>query len=73
MKMKACSEITKMWNSVQMVPAMTWPTGSSTPDSDSAAALTLTLNLERFNAGTVLKRAGLPSGGYAYLGATYRY
>lgn len=36
-------------------------------------ALTLTLNLERFNAGTVLKRAGLPSGGYAYLGATYRY
>ncbi|WP_162249920.1 alginate export family protein [Massilia sp. Root351] len=36
-------------------------------------ALTLSLNIERFNAGSVLNRAGRPSGGYAYVGAWYRY
>ncbi|MEC5161371.1 MULTISPECIES: alginate export family protein [unclassified Janthinobacterium] len=35
--------------------------------------LTLFLNVERLVAGDVLKRAQYPSGGYAYIGATWRY
>lgn len=35
--------------------------------------LTFTLNVERMDAGDVLKRAKLPSASYAYLGATIRY
>ena len=35
--------------------------------------LTWALNYERFAAGDVLKRAGLPSGGYLYVSATFRY
>lgn len=35
--------------------------------------LTVFFNYERFGAGDVLKRAGLPSGAYGYVGVTYRY
>ena len=35
--------------------------------------LTLFVNVERLAAGDVLKRAGLSSGSYGYVGATYRY
>lgn len=35
--------------------------------------LTLFFNYEHMAVGDVLKRAGLPSGSYGYVGATFRY
>lgn len=35
--------------------------------------LTLSLNYEHFDTGAVLQRVGLPSGGYGYVSATFRY
>lgn len=35
--------------------------------------LTVFVNLEHLRAGDILQRARLPSGGYAYVGATFRY
>ncbi|MBT9502453.1 MAG: alginate export family protein [Burkholderiaceae bacterium] len=38
-----------------------------------SAQLSLFLNHERFDAGELLRRAGLPSGRYSHVGATWRY